>query len=55
MRDMMDVRDGNSNSTSHTPNGSIEVNDDSIAIVKVGANYDNLPIDKVYATKIDDT
>ncbi len=50
----MDARDGNSNPTNHTPNESIEINDDTI-VVEVGANCDNLLIDKVYATKIDNT
>lgn len=51
----MDVKDGNSNPTSHTPNESIEINDDYMTTIEVGANCDNLLIDKVYATKIDDT
>ncbi len=55
MRDIMDAKDGNSNPTSHTPNESIEINDDYITTIEVGANCDNLLIDKVYATKIDDT
>jgi hypothetical protein len=55
MKDMMDLRNGNFNPVSHTPNESIEINDDYIIVVKVGANCDNLPIDKVYATKIGDT
>ncbi len=50
----MDVRNGNSNLASHTPNESIEINGDYIIVVEVGANCDNLLIDKVYATKIDD-
>jgi hypothetical protein len=55
MKDMMDARNDNSNPVSHTPNESIEINDDYIIVVEVGANCDNLPIDKVYATKISDT
>ncbi len=33
----MDVRDGNSNPIIHTPNESIEINDDYIIVVEVGA------------------
>jgi hypothetical protein len=46
MRDMMDVRDGNSNLTGHTP---IEINDDSATATELASN---LQTDKVYATSI---
>jgi hypothetical protein len=38
----------------HTPHEPIEINKKSIA-TKFGTNCDNLPINKVYATSIDET